>query len=205
MKLIVTEEVEKLSTKIDQLETLTKKDRKELSTMMTRVKKSAASAVGSKAVKKSAAAAAAAAANQAIVSSDKPAAVAELDKAVVAPEAAVPRKPNQFEKLRAVDEELADFAGWPVGSLHSRVEVTRVINAYVKAQQLQSIATDKRLIVPDEKLRRFLKNYDGETITFPHIQKYYGYHFLPAAGGAAAAANCEDSCSADSCAVAYAP
>lgn len=82
---------------------------------------------------------------------------------------------SQFDKKMIVSDEMCDFAGWPHGSLHSRVEVTDAIwNRYVKANDMRS-STNKRIGKLDDKLKRLL-NVDVDELSYPQIQKYIGQH-----------------------------
>jgi chromatin remodeling complex protein RSC6 len=55
-----------------------------------------------------------------------------------------------------VSEEMARFANWDPEDRHSRVDVTKVICAYVKDNNLQK-ETNKKTIIPDEKLKTILR------------------------------------------------
>ena len=63
-------------------------------------------------------------------------------------------------KPEMITEEMSSFAGWPVGELRSRVDVSIAILKYVKENSLQNPAK-KTEIIPDEKLKTLLK-YDRE-------------------------------------------
>jgi hypothetical protein len=82
----------------------------------------------------------------------------------------------EFEKPFPVDDAMADFAGWDRGSSHSRVDITKMICAYIKTHQLQN-PENKRIIVLDADLKTLLGVVD-DTITYPRIQKYIGQHFI---------------------------
>ena len=86
--------------------------------------------------------------------------------------------PSQFERLRVVDDAMADFAGWEKGSAHSRVDITKSICAYIKDNKLQVEGKGQgRFINVDDKLGKLL-GYTDSTIKYPHIQKYVGAHFV---------------------------
>jgi hypothetical protein len=57
-----------------------------------------------------------------------------------------------------ISEEMAHFANWGVEELHSRVDVTKVICAYVKNNMLQK-QTNKKTIIPDDELAKILNWY----------------------------------------------
>lgn len=81
---------------------------------------------------------------------------------------------SQFEKPRTVDDAMADFAGWERGSMHSRVDITNAICAYIKANNLQK-PKFQRFILLDQPLKDLL--VDTDELKYPHIQKYIGKHF----------------------------
>lgn len=82
-----------------------------------------------------------------------------------------------FNKPVKVSEELAKFAGWKAGELHSRVEVTRLICNYVKENNLQNPEARKE-IIPDKKLRKLLQYKDGDVLTFTSLQTPIQRHFI---------------------------
>lgn len=56
----------------------------------------------------------------------------------------------------AISKEIAEFAGWNPDELHSRVDVTKSICAYIKTNGLQKIS-NKKNIIPDDVLKTLLK------------------------------------------------
>ena len=100
------------------------------------------------------------------------------------------RAPSGFVKPTLISNELAAFLGKPEGSVLARTEVTREVNAYIRAQKLQD-KDNGRKINPDAKLLKLLKLKKGEELTYFNLQKYMAAHFaksVPAAATAAAAA-----------------
>lgn len=103
----------------------------------------------------------------------------------------VNRAPSGFVKPTLISNELAAFLGKPEGSVLARTEVTREVNAYIRAQSLQD-KDNGRKINPDAKLLKLLKLKKGEELTYFNLQKYMAAHFakstpaVPAVGGAAA-------------------
>jgi chromatin remodeling complex protein RSC6 len=69
------------------------------------------------------------------------------------------------------------FLGVDKGTEMSRTDVTRRINAYVKANNLND-ATNKRIIKPDAKLKKILDTKDGEVCSYFSLQKLIKNHFL---------------------------
>jgi hypothetical protein len=55
-----------------------------------------------------------------------------------------------------ISEEMAQFANWDPSEKHSRVDVTKVICAYVKENNLQK-KSNKKTIIPDDKLKTILR------------------------------------------------
>lgn len=104
------------------------------------------------------------------------------------------RAPSGFVKPTLISNELAAFLGRPEGSVLARTEVTREVNAYIRAQKLQD-KDNGRKINPDAKLLKLLKLKKGDELTYFNLQKYMAAHFAkstpavpgaaPAAGGAA--------------------
>lgn len=79
--------------------------------------------------------------------------------------------PNGFAKPTPITDELCHFLNVPVGSVMSRTQTTRAINAYIKEKNLNK-PENKRIILPDAALRKLLNVKDGEEISFFSLQKY---------------------------------
>jgi chromatin remodeling complex protein RSC6 len=84
--------------------------------------------------------------------------------------------PSQFEKPMRIGQDIAIFAEWDIESLHSRVDITKVICNYICTNNLQN-PENRRIIMLDEKLKTLL-GVDVDTITYPDIQKYIGAHLI---------------------------
>lgn len=87
--------------------------------------------------------------------------------------------PSGFAKPTKLSDELCAFLGIPAGSELSRTEVTRKINAYVKEHNLNDPA-NKRIILPDAKLKKLLKVKDTDSVSFFNLQKYLSPCFIKA-------------------------
>lgn len=96
-----------------------------------------------------------------------------------------PRKSNKSQghnqnsgllKPVSISAEMAAFAKWDPSELHSRVEVTKCICVYVKENNLQK-PENRRIILLNPELKKLLRHEEDE-ITYPHIQKYIGIHFV---------------------------
>lgn len=90
------------------------------------------------------------------------------------------RQPSGFAKPTALSDQLCEFLGLAKGSSLARTEVTRVINQYVKTNNLQDTA-DKRMIKPDEKLKSIMTLKEGDKLTYFNLQSYIKHHFIKAA------------------------
>ena len=62
----------------------------------------------------------------------------------------------------------------------ARTEVTREINGYIRAHDLQD-KQNGRKINPDSQLATLLKISDGEELTYFNLQRYMSPHFAKAA------------------------
>ena len=89
------------------------------------------------------------------------------------------RAPSGFVKPTLISSELATFLGKPEGTEMARTEVTREINAYIRAHSLQD-KDNGRKIIPDTKLKSLLKIKKGEELTYFNLQKYMSPHFAKA-------------------------
>lgn len=87
-----------------------------------------------------------------------------------------PRQPSGFVKPTKISVELAKFLGKPEGSEMARTEVTREINKYIRANDLQD-SSNGRKINPDAKLRGLLQVPTSDDLTYFNLQKYLSKHF----------------------------
>jgi len=87
------------------------------------------------------------------------------------------RQPSGFVKPTKISVELAAFLGKENGVEMARTQVTREINNYIRANNLQD-STNGRHINPDEKLSALLKIPAGENLTYFNLQKYMSPHFF---------------------------
>jgi chromatin remodeling complex protein RSC6 len=88
----------------------------------------------------------------------------------------VNRKPSGFVKPALISDELATFLGKTVGSEMARTEVSKEINAYIQAHQLQD-KKNGRIIHPDAKLTQLLKVEKNDELTYFNLQRYMKHHF----------------------------
>ena len=89
------------------------------------------------------------------------------------------RSPSGFVKPTLISNELAAFLGKEVGTQMARTEVTREINAYIRANNLQD-KDNGRKINADTKLTSLLKLSPGDELTYFNLQKYMSPHFAKA-------------------------
>jgi chromatin remodeling complex protein RSC6 len=81
-----------------------------------------------------------------------------------------------LQKPVKIAPEMAVFAGWKEGDLHSRVDVTKVICKYIKDHDLQN-PENRREILLDKKLKDILK-FEDRAITYPKIQQNLAHVFI---------------------------
>jgi len=86
------------------------------------------------------------------------------------------RAPSGFVKPTKISDELALFLNKPVGTEMARTEVTREINLYIRANQLQD-TTNGRKINADQKLSQLLQLPAEDELTYFNLQKYMSVHF----------------------------
>lgn len=86
------------------------------------------------------------------------------------------RQPSGFVKPTKISIELATFLGKEPGIEMARTEVTREINKYIRANNLQD-SENGRKINPDQSLRTLLKIPTEEQLTYFNLQRYMSPHF----------------------------
>jgi upstream activation factor subunit UAF30 len=86
------------------------------------------------------------------------------------------RQPSGFVKPTRISDELAKFLEKPTGSEMARTDVTREINKYIRAHNLQD-KENGRKINPDSKLSTLLKLKKTDELTYFNLQKYMSPHF----------------------------
>jgi chromatin remodeling complex protein RSC6 len=88
------------------------------------------------------------------------------------------KSPSGFAKPNKISDELCDFIAVPHGTEKSRTDITRYINNYVKEHNLNK-PTNRRIILPDDKLRAILNVKNDEEVTFFILQRLISHHFPP--------------------------
>jgi len=89
------------------------------------------------------------------------------------------RSPSGFVKPTLISNELAAFLGKDQGTEMARTEVTREINAYIRANNLQD-KDNGRKINADSKLTKLLKLEKSDELTYFNLQKFMSPHFAKA-------------------------
>lgn len=87
------------------------------------------------------------------------------------------RQPSGFIKPTLISDELAIFLGKPSGTELARTAVSKEINGYIRANNLQD-PSNGRKIHPDVKLSKLLKIAKGEELTYFNLQRYMKHHFV---------------------------
>lgn len=87
--------------------------------------------------------------------------------------------PNGFAKPSKITDELCDFLGVPRGTMLSRTDVTRKVNTYIKDNKLNK-PENKRIILPDAKLRKILGIKPEEELSYFSLQRYLSRSFVKA-------------------------
>ena len=90
------------------------------------------------------------------------------------------RQPSGFVKPSVISDELIKFLGKEAGTMMSRVEVSKGINAYITANGLKDKVSGRQ-INPDAKLAALLKVGKDEVLTYFNLQKYLKIHFIKSA------------------------
>ena len=89
------------------------------------------------------------------------------------------RAPSGFVKPTRISDELACFLGKASGTEMARTEVSKEINAYIRANKLQD-SSNGRKINPDSKLGALLKTTDSDELTYFNLQRFMKHHFIKA-------------------------
>ena len=86
------------------------------------------------------------------------------------------RKPSGFAKPAKISDELCKFMSKDEGTEVARTEVTQFIIKYIADHELQN-PENRKVIKPDESLKKLLGIEDGDEVTYFNIQKYMNKHF----------------------------
>ena len=86
------------------------------------------------------------------------------------------RRPMSFTAPTKISDELAIFLGKSVGTEMARTDVSRHINKYIRAHNLED-PQNSVVINPDAKLRSILSIGENDELTYFNLQKYMKHHF----------------------------
>ena len=86
------------------------------------------------------------------------------------------RAPSGFVKPTKISTELATFLDKPIGFEMARTEVTREINKYIRANNLQD-SVNGRKINPNPALAKLLKIAPTDELTYFNLQRFMSPHF----------------------------
>ena len=100
-----------------------------------------------------------------------------LKKAVTKSKNKGNKKPSGFANPTKVTKELCEFMNKQEGTQIARTEVTRALISYIKENNLQNKA-NKKIILPDEKLKFLLGINQEQELTYFNLQKYMNKHFI---------------------------
>jgi len=87
------------------------------------------------------------------------------------------RRPISFTTPMRISNELAKFFGKPAGTEMARTDVYRLINTYIRVNNLQD-PQNGRIINADSKLRSLLRLGKNDQLTYFNLQKYMKHHFV---------------------------
>lgn len=103
---------------------------------------------------------------------------------VTAGGAAPPRKPSGFAKPAKLSPQLCAFLDVAPDTELARMDVTRRITEYIKANNLND-SKDRRNIKPDPKLQAILAGPKDKPVTYFNLQAHIKHHFVKDAPAAA--------------------
>lgn len=86
-------------------------------------------------------------------------------------------EPSGFRKPVGLSPEMAAFVKVAPDVKVSRNNVTKAVTTYIKENNLQD-SPDKRVILPDEKLRALLGVAEDQQLTYFNLQSFLKQHFI---------------------------
>ena len=82
-----------------------------------------------------------------------------------------------FAMPSLLSNELYTFLDIQEGTLIPRKQVTRMLNEYIKENNLRN-ETDRRIILPDDNLKRIFNCTENDNVTYFNLQSYVKHHFI---------------------------
>lgn len=82
-----------------------------------------------------------------------------------------------FAMPSLLSNELYDFLNLEKGSKVPRKDVTRMMNDYIKKNELRD-EKDKRTIKPNKELHKIFNSTDNDKITYFNLQAFMKHHFI---------------------------
>ena len=82
-----------------------------------------------------------------------------------------------FAMPSLLSDELYIFLNIEKGTLIPRKDVTKLINEYIKSNELRN-NEDKRKILPDASLKKIFNCGDEDVVTYFNLQTYMKHHFI---------------------------
>jgi chromatin remodeling complex protein RSC6 len=87
------------------------------------------------------------------------------------------RQPSGFARESLISEELCGFLEVEIGTKLPRTQVTKRINNYIKAHDLQK-PDNRKIILPDAKLAKILNSTSDDEVTYFNLQRFMKHHYL---------------------------
>ena len=90
------------------------------------------------------------------------------------------RPASGITKPTKLSDELCEFLVLPQGTSMARTDVTKMINTYIRTNNLQD-EKDRRTIIPDDKLSGILSTIPaGKKLSFFNMQSFIKHQFIKA-------------------------
>ncbi len=83
---------------------------------------------------------------------------------------------SKFVTPTIISDTMCDFLGMEQGTKMKRTDITRLINVYIRNNNLQDMNSNSK-INPDEKMKTLFQLNLNDELTHFNIQKYMSPHF----------------------------
>lgn len=87
------------------------------------------------------------------------------------------RHPSGFAVASVLSDEMYSFLNIRKGEKVPRKDVTRLMNDYITKNELRN-PDDKRIIIPNDALKKIFNSKDTDTITYFNLQSFIKHHFI---------------------------